>query len=138
MKPRINCISLPVDDIQKSLSFYKDGLGFPAQTFGEEADHIVLDLQSNLCLVLILRSEFTGFTKLANQTDAARGSSECILSYFAESREEVDAILQRVEAVGGSLAGEPKDQPWGYAACFTDPDGHIWEVMWNPKLPVQS
>lgn len=137
MKPGINCITLAVDDIQKAFAFYRDGLGLSTEGVGdinEETDHIAFKLPSGLYLVLILRKDFTEFTQIANQSDAARGASECILSYFAAGKEEVDSVLKSVKAAGGTVAGEPKDQPWGYAALFTDMDGHLWEVMWNPRV----
>jgi Glyoxalase/Bleomycin resistance protein/Dioxygenase superfamily len=80
------------------------------------------------------RAEFAKCTKIANQPDAPRGSSECILSYFAASKEDVDAILKRANAAGGAVPGEAEDQPWGYSGYFTDPDGHLWEIMWKPAL----
>lgn len=138
MKPSINCITLAVNDLKRSLTFYRDGLGLPTPDIAEVDDHAALELEGGLYLVLILRAEFAEFARLANQADAAQGSSECILSYFTASREEVDAILKRVEAAGGTIAGQAKDKPWGYAGYFTDPDGHLWEIMWNPKLTNQS
>jgi hypothetical protein len=80
------------------------------------------------------RAEFAKYTKIAHQPDAPRGSSECILGYFAASKEDVDAILKRANAAGGAVPGEAEDQPWGYSGYFTDPDGHLWEIMWKPAL----
>jgi predicted lactoylglutathione lyase len=71
---------------------------------------------------------------MAGQSNAPKGSSECILSYFTESKGEVDTILQRIASAGGLSAGDPMEQPWGYAGYFRDPDGHLWEVMYNPDL----
>jgi predicted lactoylglutathione lyase len=67
------------------------------------------------------RAEFDKCTKIAHQPDAPRGSSECILSYFAASKEAVDAILKRANAASGAMPGEVEDQPWGYSGYFTDP-----------------
>lgn len=138
MEPRIICITLAVDSIERSNLFYRDGLGLPIPDITEGADHIPIELQGNLYLVLTLRPEFAQFTALANQADAVRGSSECILSYFASSKEEVDTILKRVEAAGGTIPGQPKDQPWGYAGFFVDPDGHMWEIVWNPQAVARN
>lgn len=137
MNARISCITLAVDDIQKSLTFYRDGLGLTTQSdadLAEGADHVPLKLPGDLYLVLILRAGFTEFTQMTNQTNAPRGSSECILSYFAASKEEVDAILERAAAAGGTVPRQAKDEQWGYAGYIKDPDGHLWEIMWNPKL----
>ena len=80
------------------------------------------------------RAEFAKCTKIAHQPDAPRDSSECILSYFAASKEDVDAILKRANAASGAVSGEAEDQPWGFSEYFTDPDGHLWEIMWKPTL----
>ena len=138
MNPRINCITLAVDHIEKSLAFYRDGLGLITERIAGGDDHVAMFLPGDLCLVLILRAEFARFTKPANQTDAARGVSECIFSYFASGKEEVEDILKRVEAAGGELPTQAKEQPWGYAGYFKDPDCHLWEVMWNSKLTSKS
>jgi len=134
MKPRINCITLGVDDIARSLAFYRDGLGLPTPDNTNGADHAALALPGGLYLVLVLRAEFAGYTKFTNQTDAQRGTSECILSYFASGKEEVDSILNRIEAAGGAVPDRAKDQPWGYAGFFSDPDGHMWEIVWNAEF----
>lgn len=138
MKARINCITLPVDDLKQSLAFYRDAVGLPYEGSAEDVDHIVFVLEGGLYLVLVARSEFAGFTKFVNQTDAARGTSECILSYFAASREEVDTLLKRAETASGIPSTEPKEQSWGYAGYFTDPDGHMWEIMWNSSFTEEK
>ena len=138
MKPRINCISLAVDDLARSLTFYRQGLGLATEQATElaaDADHLPLAMPGNLYLVLILRAGFAEFTTMARQTAAEPGISECILTYFAASKEDVDSILSRVEAAGGSVASQAREHPWGYAGFFVDPDKHLWEIMWNPNLP---
>jgi len=127
MKPTI-CITLAVDDLKKSLAFYRDGLGLPAQFSAElkdGADRTAFELAGDLWLVLMPRAEFAKCTKIAHQPDAPRGSSECILSYFAASKEDVDAILKRANVASGAMPGEAEEQPWGYSGYFTDPDGHL-------------
>lgn len=141
MKPRIHCITLPVSELTAALNFYRHGLGFPTADIGEFTpadDHFALKLEGGLYLVLILRAGFAEFTTLAQQSEAPRGASECVLSYFAASQSEVDEILQRCAANGGVVAGAPVAQPWGYAGYVKDPDGHLWEIMFNPKMPVNA
>jgi len=128
MKPTINCITLAVDDLKKSLAFYRDGLGLPAQFSAEledGADCTAFELRVDLWLVPMPRAEFAKCSKIAHQPDAPRGSSECILSYFAASKEDVDAILKRANVASGAMPGEAEEQPWGYSGYFTDPDGHL-------------
>ena len=139
MMTTIHCLTLAVDDIERSLTFYRDGLGLPTPgDAGAGGDHVALPLPGGLYFVLILRPEFAEFTGLAGQTTAAPGTSECILSYFAASREDVDAILDRAERAGGLRRGPTAERPWGYAGYFSDPDGHLWEVMWNAGLAAEG
>ncbi|MBC7829783.1 MAG: VOC family protein [Chitinophagaceae bacterium] len=134
MKPTINCITLPVDDLRQSFKFYRDGLGLLADEPDESSDHVAFTLDGKLYLVILLRHEFRKFTELANQDNAAKGSSECIVSYFTSNKEEVDIILKNVEKAGGVSTGNAVERPWGYAGYFKDPDDHLWEIMWNPAL----
>ena len=125
------------ENLKKSLAFYRDGLGLSAQFSAEledGADRTAFELAGDLWLVLMPRAEFAKCTKIAHHPDAPRGSSECILSYFAASKEGVDAILKRANAAGGAVQGAAEDQPWGCFGYFTDPDGHLWEIMWKPAL----
>jgi uncharacterized protein len=131
LKPAINCITLPVDDPKKSLAFYRDGLGLPAQFSAEledGADCTAFELAGDLWLVPMPRAEFDKCTKIAHQPDAPRGSSECILSYFAASKEDVDAILKRANAAGGAVPGEAEDQPKGLFRVF---HGSGWSRVGN-------
>lgn len=133
MKQRIDCISLPTDDLKRVVTFYRDGLGWPMEDIGEDADHIPLTLQGGSYLVFILRPEFASFTEMAKLETAPRGASGCILSYFAASGEEVDDILRRAAKAGASVT-PASERAWGYAGFFADPDSHLWEVMWNANM----
>lgn len=127
MKPKINIITLAVDDLEKSIAFYKDGLGLPMEELVEGADHIIFGLEGDLSLVLSLRSELEEF----NQSNSVEKSSEVILSSAVESKEEVDSILKTATEFGGSiLPNQPKEYDWGYSGYFKDPDGHMWEIVY--------
>ena len=128
MKPRINIITLAVDDLVKSIAFYRDGLGFPTKGIIEGQDHILFEMQDNLSLVLYLRTELN---RVANQLNSSEQLSEFILSHNADSKEEVDSILKTaIEAGGTRLPDQPKEYDWGYSGHFKDPDGHIWEIVY--------
>jgi predicted lactoylglutathione lyase len=132
MRARINIITLAVDDLEKSMQFYRDGLGLPTKGIQEGfSDHVLFEMENGLSFVLFLRSETA---KLANQPVTQKSSAESILSYFASSKQEINDILKRVEAAGGSMRGVPEDNPWGYTAYFQDPDGHIWELLYSPAV----
>ena len=130
MKPRISIITLAADDLERLLRFYRDGLGLP--TLGIAApehggNHILFEIEGGLSLVLFKR---TALDELTKEIGVLGGSGEIILSYPAESREEVDGILAAAETSGGSRAGPIEDADWGYHGHFRDPDGHLWEAIW--------
>ena len=128
MKPKINIITLAVDDLAKSAVFYKDGLGLSTQGVIDGGDHILFEMQDNLSLVLYSRSELD---VLAHQSNTSKKSSEFILSIAADSEEEVDSILKRAITAGGTLLpNQPKEFDWGYTGHFQDPDGHTWEIVY--------
>lgn len=127
MKAKISIITLAVQDLEKSMIFYKDGLGFPMEDFTEGTDHIIFGMEGDLSLVLYLRSQLEEL----NGLNSAERSNEFILSCTAGSREEVDSVLDTAAAFGGSILSEqPKEYDWGYSGYFKDPDGHIWEVVY--------
>jgi len=128
MKPSINIITLAVDDLEKSLAFYRDGLGLGDITDG--GDHILFKLQGDLSLVLFLRNKFN---KVINQANTSRRISEISLSHNADSKEEVDTILKNAQAAGGTLATETMEYDWGYSGYFNDIDGHLWEIVYFNK-----
>lgn len=140
MKARINVVTLAVEDLDRSLAFYRDGLGLPTQGIVGtefEGDDVhpsgraaFFDLADGLMLALYPRTELA---KDAGMPPAPPGATEFSLGHFAGSREEVDQLLERAAAAGGTLVGEPHDRPWGiYSGYFQDLDGHLWEVIWNP------
>jgi uncharacterized protein len=60
-------------------------------------------------------------------------TGELSIGHLVESRAEVDALLAQAERAGATLTGQPHDRPWGiYSGYFRDPDGHLWEIIWNP------
>jgi predicted lactoylglutathione lyase len=133
MKTRVDCISLPVESLAATVAFYRDGLGWAIGDVDEKADHIPLQLPSGSYLVFIERSDYSAFTDMAALTVAPKGASGCILSYFADSKAEVDEIMRQA-AASGARTVEAAERPWGYAGLFTDPDQHLWEVLWNANL----
>lgn len=128
MKPRINIISLPASDLEKSLAFYRDCLGFPTE--GIDGGIVAFELEGGLGLYLIERQEFAKYTARASlaphvpQTDV-----ECIMSCTVLTQEAVDDILRRAAAAGGTVPYPAKAESWGYAGYFQDPDGHLWEIV---------
>ncbi|HYD88773.1 MAG TPA: VOC family protein [Vitreimonas sp.] len=125
MPVAISCVTLPVDDLQKSMAFYQNVMGFSADE--QDEDHAAFDVDG-VYLVLLNRSDFGVYVESVGHRPAARGNSESILSYFTDTREEVDALIAKAKAAGAT-ASDAEDDDGVYSGCFTDPDGHVWEVL---------
>lgn len=138
MKPRITVITLGVDDLERSLKFYRDGLMLPTEGIvGQEFEHgavAFFDLQSGLRLAIWKRKDIAHDTKL-NQTMPS--PTEFTLGHNVGSKEEVDLVMEQAEKAGATITVSPQDTFWGgYSGYFQDPDGHLWEVVWNPQWEI--
>lgn len=126
MPAAISCVTIPVDDLQKSLAFYRDGLGLTPEETDE--DNAVFDLDG-VYLTLLDRSGFNAYVEPIGLRSAARGNAGMIISYFADSKGEVDAFLAKAQKAGARVSPAAEDDE-GYSGYFTDPDGHAWEVLY--------
>ena len=136
MKPRITMITLGVDDLDRAVRFYRDGLGLKTEGIvGTEFEHgavAFFDLQAGLKLALWPRKSIAHDTGLPLSPASA---TELTLGHNVSSREEVDAIMQQATHAGAAIVKAAHDTFWGgYAGYFQDPDGHVWEVAWNPQF----
>ena len=136
MKPRVTVITLAVDDLERSLRFYRDGLGLPTQgIFGQEFEYgavAFFDLQPGLKLAIWPRKSLAHDTGL---TQSPASATEVSLGHNVSSKTEVDAVMAQARAAGALIVKPAHDTFWGgYGGYFQDPDGHLWEVVWNPQL----
>lgn len=134
MLPRITFITLGVDDLERSLHFYRDGLGFETQGIvGKEFEHgavVFFDLQPGLRLALWPRSSIAHEIGLPVGMPSA---TEMMLAHNVFSKAEVDEVMRQAEAAGAVILKPASDTFWGgYAGYFQDPDKHVWEAVWNP------
>lgn len=127
MPAAISCVTVPVDDLKKSVAFYS-ALGLSPEESDE--DHAAFDLDG-VYLVLLDRSEFGVYVEGVGHRGAAKGASETILSYFTDSRGEVDEWLAKAKGAGAGTVTAAEDDEGSYSGYFTDPDGHVWEVMYD-------
>ncbi|RYF29148.1 MAG: VOC family protein [Chloroflexi bacterium] len=140
MKPRISVITLGVDDLDKSVAFYRDGLGLETDGIvGEEFEFgavAFFKLQSGLRLALWPRKSISHDTGIDEQP---KSSTEFTLGHNVNSIIEVDDIMSKAEDVGAIIVKQAHETFWGgYAGYFQDIDGHVWEVVFNPKLVVEE
>jgi catechol 2,3-dioxygenase-like lactoylglutathione lyase family enzyme len=141
MEQRVDVITLGVDDIERSLAFYREGLGLESKGIvatefaGDEENAAgaiaIFELEGGLLLTLYPRSELA---KDANVEPAEPGSGSFSIAQLVPSRDEVDATLAQAGRAGAVVTEPPRDRPWGiYSGYFRDPDGHLWEIIWNPR-----
>src|SRR5262245_16131387 len=146
MQPRIHAITLAVDNLDRAVEFYRDGLGlqtpgvigteFPGDDTNPDGAVAMFQSQGGLILALWPRTELA---KDATIQLGPPSSGEFSLGHGVAGKAEVDALLAQAEAAGASLTEAPRDRPWGiYSGYFRDPDGHLWEIMWNPALDLEG
>jgi len=135
MKARISLITLGVDDLERSLRFYRDGLGLDTEGItGKEFEYgavAFFELQAGLKLGIWPRQSISHDTGLPVGTPNA---TEFTLAHNVSSKAEVNAVMEQVKKAGGVIVKPAQDTFWGgYAGYFQDPDQHLWEVAWNPN-----
>ena len=144
MQPRIHVVTLAVDDLDRSMRFYRDGLGLETPGIGGtefvgDADNpggavAMFTLGGGLILSLYGRDDLA---KDAGIPVEGASSGDFSLGHIVPTREAVDELLEQAVAAGAQSLGEPHDRPWGiYSAYFKDPDGHLWEIVWNPDFEL--
>jgi uncharacterized protein len=142
MEVRIDIITLAVADLERALGFYRDGLGLQSrgvigtEFIGDEVEPdgaiAMFELQGGMILCLYPRTE------LAKDAKVPLGppkTGEFSIGQAVASKAEVDALLTQAQDAGATLTDRPHDRPWGiYSGYFRDPDGHLWEILYNPRL----
>lgn len=140
MKPRITVLTLGVDDLERALHFYRDGLGLTTDGIvGDEFEHgavVFIDLQAGLRLALWPRQSIAHDSGLPVSAPSA---TDFTLGHNVSSRAEVNEVLEQASAAGATIVKPGEETFWGgYAGYFQDPDGHMWEVVWNPALVLEE
>jgi catechol 2,3-dioxygenase-like lactoylglutathione lyase family enzyme len=136
MKPRITLLTLGVDDLERSVAFYREGLGLKTPGIvGKEFEHgavAFFDLDQGLKLALWPRDSIAHDTGLRKTT---RSATEFTLGHNVKSIDEVDAVMAQAKKAGATIIKPASKTFWGgYSGYFQDPDGHVWEVAWNSQL----
>lgn len=140
MKPRITLITIGVDDLERALQFYRDGLGLKTEGIvGTEFGHgavAFFDLQAGLKLAIWPRKSIAHDSGIPL---ASPSPTEFTLGHNVSSKAEVDALMEQARMAGAVVVKPAHDTFWGgYAGYFQDPDQHLWEVAWNPQWVVQE
>jgi catechol 2,3-dioxygenase-like lactoylglutathione lyase family enzyme len=140
MKPRIKVITLGVNDLERSLTFYRDGMALATKgiigTEFEDGAVVFFDMNDGLILALYPRA---ALAKDAKVTLTPPSPSEFSIGHIVKSRQDVDAVMKQAKDAGATITDPARDRFWGgYSGYFKDPDGHLWEVAWNPQWQVSD
>jgi uncharacterized protein len=131
VEQRMSIVTLGVADLKRSREFY-ERLGWRRSM--ATAEGVVFFQTGGMALALFPRHELA---KDANIAADGRGFSGTSLAYNTRNREEVDSVLAEAEAAGARLLKHAQEAVWGgYSGYFSDPDGFLWEVAWNPSFPM--
>lgn len=138
MKPRITVLTIGVDDLERALQFYRDGLGLATEGIvGQEFEHgavAFFDLQAGLKLAILPRKSLAHDSGLQHDKSSA---TEFSIGHNVASKGEVDAVLEQAGMAGAVIVKPAQDTFWGgYTGYFQDPDHHLWEVAWNPEWKI--
>jgi uncharacterized glyoxalase superfamily protein PhnB len=133
MKPRIGVLTIGVDDLEASLKFYRDGLGFPTEgIIGREFEHgavAFFELARGMKFAIFARDDIAHDAGIAR---TGRSPTEFTIGHNVGSESEVDAVMQRAIDAGARVVKPAQKTFWGgYAGYFQDPDDHLWEVVFN-------
>ncbi len=128
-------VNLATNDLDAARKFFT-GLGFAADDTFSDDTTAAIPLSDTVSVMLHTHLKYAEFTK--KRIVDSTSSSEVLLALSAASREEVDALVEKAVAAGGSVTGEPQDHGFMYGRAFDDLDGHTWEVMWMDPTAAQG
>jgi len=129
MKSKISLITLGVSDLNKSLAFYRDGLGFKTHNYKKGEDVVFFDMEGTW-LSLYPKEKLAEDATVNPEGNGFRGIT---LAHNVSSKEDVDKVFDLAISVGAKTVKKPQEVFWGgYSGYFADPDGHLWEVAYNP------
>ncbi len=138
MKPRIKVLTLGVDDLERSLAFYRNGMGLETKGItGQQFENgsvVFFYMNDDLILALWPTASLSKDAKV----DATRTRLGAVsIGHIVKSKKEVDAVVEQARQAGAVVTDPPRDRFWGgYSGYFRDPDGHLWEIAWNPQFSV--
>ncbi len=140
MKARIKIVTLGVSDLERSLKFYRDGMGLPTQgiigTEFEDGAVVFFNMNDDLILALYPKA---ALAKDAKISVSPTSPAEFSIGHIVKSKQEVDNVMKQAEKAGATITDPAHERFWGgYSGYFQDLDGHLWEIAWNPEWEVKD
>ena len=140
MKPRIKVITLGVSVLERSMAFYRDGMGLPTQgiigTEFEDGAVVFFNMNDDLILASYPKA---ALAKDAKVSVGPPNPAEFSIGHIVKSKRDVDAVMKQAEKAGAKITDPAHDRFWGgYSGYFQDLDGHLWEIAWNPDWDVEE
>ena len=133
MEPRISIITLGVSDLPRAVRFYRDGLGLTL--YDDNTESIAFFQNKGTWLALYPRDALAADVGIPTE---GSGFSGVTLAHNLRTKEEVDELLDVAVAAGATLVKPAQDTFWGgYSGYFSDPDGYLWEIAWNPFFWIE-
>lgn len=135
MKGKISLVTLLVADLKRSISFYRDGLGFEMYNSRDDASVIAFFSLEGTWLALYPRARFAG--EGVGEAGSAGDPPRFTLAHNVKTKEEVDAVVRLATSAGAKVLKEPQEVFWGgYSGYIADPDGYLWEIAYNPFMDL--
>jgi len=136
MRPRFTILTLGVDNLERAYKFYHEGLGLPSKgIIGKEFEHgavAFFELANGMQLAIYERANLAWDSGLPVQPAS---STEFSIGHFVKDQETVNEVMEQARTAGAKIVKPAQKTFWGgYAGYFQDPDGHLWEVVFNPAL----
>jgi len=138
MQPRLNVVTIAVADLNRSLRFYRDGLGLDTKgivgTEFQDGAIVFIEMKGGPTLALYPRAALAKDARIAATPPSA---AEFSLGHLVRSKDEVDALMRTAAQAGAVITDPAHTRLWGgYSGYFQDPDGHLWEIAWNPAITI--
>ena len=136
MEPRVSLITLGVSDLERSVSFYRDGLCWPKSQVG--GDEVAFFKTGGVVIVLFPRASFAADADVEVNDVEHGGFARISLAHNVAEEGQVDSVLAQAAQAGATIVKEAQEIFFGRHGFFADPDGFLWEVAWNPSFPMAA
>jgi catechol 2,3-dioxygenase-like lactoylglutathione lyase family enzyme len=136
VEPRVSIVTLGVSDLNRAVTFYRDGLGWPKSNVG--GDEVAFFKTGGVVIALFPRASFAADAGLGVDDLEHGGFARVSLAHNVAEEGQVDSVLAEATEAGATIVKEAQEIFFGRHGFFADPDGFLWEVAWNPSFPIAA